>query len=524
MPTTAILSGADSIIVPSSGRYVDRGTVTVFSDAEWTSLSAVQATLFTLGTGGGGGGSGGTVTQGTAAALGGAWPVEITDGSVVLGTSSHPLQVSGSSGGGPASLPSGSVASGAYAVGSLATGSGVDGWNVTEGSTTDSAVTTDIAGSISARLRGLVNVLVARLPVALGGAGGLKVETQSAVAVSATQGGAAIDPRVIRALTSADQVTTVPSGTTVVSAVALPLPAGAATAAKQPAIGTAGTAAADVLSVQGVAGATAVKTDGSAVTQPVSAAALPLPASASQDGTDASGVTPPAGAVGIRGWLSSIWKQLAWGQATMASSLPVAVASNQSAIPVSGPIALSSGAAVIGHVIADTGSTTAVTALPSIPAGGNVIGHVIADSGSTTAVTSLPAIPAGTNVIGHVVADSGSTTAVTSLPSLVAGTAVIGATLPSTGTITDHSGTITTGGTAQQAVGANASRKYLLIANPLTATQILYFNFTASAVVGQPSIGLNPGDSFEMNGGFVTTEAVSVLGATTNNPFVCKDG
>src|SRR5207248_2704028 len=38
-----------------------------------------------------------------------------------------------------------------------------------------------------------------------------------------------------------------------ISAVSLPLPAGAATAAKQPAPGVAGTASADVLSVQGVA-------------------------------------------------------------------------------------------------------------------------------------------------------------------------------------------------------------------------------------------------------------------------------
>lgn len=60
------------------------------------------------------------------------------------------------------------------------------------------------------------------------------------------------------------------------------------------------------------------------------------------------------------------------------------------------------GTAVIGHVIADTGSTTAVTALPALPAGTNVIGHVIADTGSTTAVTALPAIPAGTNLIGGV--------------------------------------------------------------------------------------------------------------------------
>ncbi len=55
-----------------------------------------------------------------------------------------------------------------------------------------------------------------------------------------------------------------------VSAASLPLPTGAATAAKQPALGTAGTPSADVLSVQGIASMTALKVDGSAVTQPVS--------------------------------------------------------------------------------------------------------------------------------------------------------------------------------------------------------------------------------------------------------------
>lgn len=63
-----------------------------------------------------------------------------------------------------------------------------------------------------------------------------------------------------------------PTGTTVqpVSATALPLPTGAATAAKQPALGTAGSASADVISVQGIASMTALKVDGSGVTQPVS--------------------------------------------------------------------------------------------------------------------------------------------------------------------------------------------------------------------------------------------------------------
>lgn len=46
------------------------------------------------------------------------------------------------------------------------------------------------------------------------------------------------------------------TGTVAISAAALPLPSGAATAAKQPALGTAGTPSSDVISVQGVSGGT----------------------------------------------------------------------------------------------------------------------------------------------------------------------------------------------------------------------------------------------------------------------------
>jgi len=67
--------------------------------------------------------------------------------------------------------------------------------------------------------------------------------------------------------------------------------------------------------------------------------------------------------------------------------------------------ALAAGSAVIGHVIADTGSTTAVTALPALPAGTNNIGDVD--------VLTLPALVAGSAVIGHVIVDTTSTTAVT---------------------------------------------------------------------------------------------------------------
>ncbi len=62
------------------------------------------------------------------------------------------------------------------------------------------------------------------------------------------------------------------SGGQAVSAASLPLPSGAATSAKQPALGTAGSPSTDVLTVQGAASMTALKVDGSGVTQPVSLA------------------------------------------------------------------------------------------------------------------------------------------------------------------------------------------------------------------------------------------------------------
>lgn len=64
------------------------------------------------------------------------------------------------------------------------------------------------------------------------------------------------------------KVTAVNTGAVVVSSSALPT--GASTAAKQPSLGTAGSASTDVITVQGIAAMTALKVDGSAVTQPVS--------------------------------------------------------------------------------------------------------------------------------------------------------------------------------------------------------------------------------------------------------------
>lgn len=153
------------------------------------------------------------------------------------------------------------------------------------------------------------------------------------------------------------------SGTVTVTAATLPLPSGASTAAKQPALGTAGTASADVITVQGVASMTALKTDGSAVTQPVSAAALPLPSGAATSakqpalgtagtaaadvlsvqgvasmtplvvqGCAASGAAVSGNPVLVAVKTGANAATLTTGQATMANSVPVALASDQGAL------------------------------------------------------------------------------------------------------------------------------------------------------------------------------------------------
>jgi hypothetical protein len=89
-----------------------------------------------------------------------------------------------------------------------------------------------------------------------------------------------------------------------VSAASLPLPTGAATAAKQPALGVAGTPSADVISVQGEASMTPIKTDGSATTQPVSAASLPLPigaATAAKQPALGTAGSPSADIISVQG-------------------------------------------------------------------------------------------------------------------------------------------------------------------------------------------------------------------------------
>lgn len=154
-----------------------------------------------------------------------------------------------------------------------------------------------------------------------------------------------------------------------VSLGALPLPTGAATEAKQPAFGTAGASSADVLTVQGRSGMTALKVDGSAATQPVSVAALPLPSGAATEstlGTISSQISTVAGV------------QTSGAQKTQVTNFPATQPVSAAALP------LPSGAATettLGQVKTDL--DTVVSSLSAVDAQQT-------DGSQKTQVTNFP--------------------------------------------------------------------------------------------------------------------------------------
>lgn len=83
---------------------------------------------------------------------------------------------------------------------------------------------------------------------------------------------------------------------------------------------------------------------------------------------------------------------------------------------------------------------------------------------------------------------------------------------------TDRSGTITLGGTAQNAMAANASRKGWCVQNPPTATEVLTVraNGTASAATG---VILTAGSQACNSPGIIDQTAISVFAATTTHVF-----
>ncbi|MDE2040679.1 MAG: hypothetical protein KGO96_13915 [Elusimicrobia bacterium] len=202
------------------------------------------------------------------------------------------------------------------------------------------------------------------------------------------------------------------------------------------------------------------------------------------------------------------------------STQPVNVTGFTAPPQVQGTVA--AGGAIGGNPVQMGGSDGTLVRELSVDTAGranvNVNGNV---AGITNPVTVAQATAANLNatVAGTVTANIG-----TGNLAGITGTVNTDASAARRGTLTDRSGTITTGGTAQQLAAANASRKYLVIQNQ-HATEVLWFNFTTTAVQSEPSFQLAAGGgSFVMEGEFVSTEAVSVIAATTGHPWTAKEG
>lgn len=149
-----------------------------------------------------------------------------------------------------------------------------------------------------------------------------------------------------------------------------------------------------------------------------------------------------------------------------------------------------------------------VFSLPSLPTGANAIG---------TVAINAP-IPTGGNTIGAVTISGTPTVTLTS--TTLSGTTNNVIDSPTTNTLVDKSGTITTGGTSQTLSTAK-SRHYFFVQNISSAN--LYINFTSASSAGTGSIVIVPNGSFVMEGLFVSSELITIFGATTGQAFTAKD-
>jgi hypothetical protein len=212
----------------------------------------------------------------------------------------------------------------------------------------------------------------------------------------------------LQAASSSNPVRTDPTGTTTqpVSASSLPLPAGASTSGKQPAFGTAGTASADVLTIQGIASMTPVKMDGSGVTQPISAIALPLPTGAaisSKQPAIGTAGSASADVLSIQGIASMTPLKVDGSGVTQPVSLPAGQAMelldsggvNKASISAAGALKVDGSAAT--QPVSGTVSLTAATAVELLDASGvnkaaiSAAGAVKVDGSAVTQPVSIAA-------------------------------------------------------------------------------------------------------------------------------------
>lgn len=271
-----------------------------------------------------------------------------------------------------------------------------DGANATLGSSADAAVTAGAAGTINAHLRSISRDLVSGIALAPSGAtigavaqagapwsenisqfGGAAVVTGIGV------GGAGI-PRVT--VSSDSSFAATQSGTWNINNITgtISLPTGAASSAKQPALGTGGSPAGDVLTIQGISTMTPVKVDGAAGSFPVTGTVT-----ANQGGT--WNLTNISGTISLPTGAATAAKQPALGTAGISSTDVISVQGVSGMTPVSvnvvgagsGPVSTTG---TTSNVAATTTSTTILASNPN-----RMLATVMNDSASANLFLMLAA-------------------------------------------------------------------------------------------------------------------------------------
>lgn len=85
----------------------------------------------------------------------------------------------------------------------------------------------------------------------------------------------------------------------------------------------------------------------------------------------------------------------------------------------------------------------------------------------------------------------------------------------------NRSGTITTGGTAQTLMSANAARRGWTLQN--LSTGDIWVSDVGAAAASQPSLKVPAGALYETPAGYGSVGAVSVFGATTGQAFCARE-
>lgn len=351
----------------------------------------------------------------------------------------------------------------------------------------DSAPTTTVTGTVTANAGTNLNTSALALDATLtGGTQRTKVTdgTNNAAVKAASTAAGATDPALVVAVSPNNSVAvtgTFFQATQPVSAASLPLPTGASTAAKQPALGVSGTPSTDVISVQGVSTGTSLPISGT-VTATVSGVAtasnqttLGAQTTKLNDGTNTASISA-AGAVKVDGSAST---QPVSGTVTANIGTTNGLAldatltgGTQTTRITDGTNTASVKAASTAAIATDKSLVVALSPNTPTPSGTNVIGHVITDSSSTTAVTGNVTVvqPTGTSL--HAVLDTTSTTAVTQATAANLNATVVQATAANlnatvVGTVTANAGTNLN--TSALALDATATKLNLAQASSTTA-------------------------------------------------------